>query len=117
MISNEEKGCKEPGTLTSKLSPKDDNGNQNKKQTKKKNYQKERSKKLSVLLRAKTTFRIWNFYFSQILSEIVEKQHVLTPFNLFSKFSHCLTLFSIFSVHVNGIVFRTSLNFVIDWLT
>ena len=30
MISNEEKGCKEPETLTSKLSPKDDNGSQKK---------------------------------------------------------------------------------------
>ena len=57
MISNEEKGCKEPGTLTSKLSPQDDHGSQ-KKKNKTKNYQKERSKKLSVLLRAKTTFRI-----------------------------------------------------------
>ena len=55
MISNEEKGCKEPETLTSKLSPKDDNGSQKKT---KKSYQKERSEKLSVLLRAKTTFKI-----------------------------------------------------------
>ena len=53
MISNEEKGCKEPETLTSKLSPKDDNGSQTKK-----SYQKERSEKLSVLLRAQTTFKI-----------------------------------------------------------
>ena len=52
----------------------------------------------------RTTFSIWNFYFGQILSGIVEKQHVLTSFDLFFKFSHCLTLFSIFSVHVNWIL-------------
>ena len=34
MISNEEKGCKEPGTLTSKLSPQDDHGSQKKKKKK-----------------------------------------------------------------------------------
>ena len=41
MISNEEKGCKESETLTSKLSPKDDNGSQKKqKKAIKKNDQK-----------------------------------------------------------------------------
>ena len=56
--------------------------------------------------RAKTTFKIWNFYFSQILTGIVEK-HILTSFYFFFKFSHCLTLFSTLSVHVNWIVFHT----------
>ena len=51
------------------------------------------------------TFKIWFFYFSQILTEIVEKQHALTPFNYFSKFSHCLSLFPMFLVHANWIVF------------
>ena len=45
-------------------------------------------------------FKFENFYFAQVLTEIVEKQHVLTPSNFFFKFSHCLTLFPIFSVHV-----------------
>ena len=58
-----------------------------------------------ITLRAKTTFQIWNFYFSQILTGIVEDQRVLTPFNLFFKSSHCLTLFPIFSVYVNWIEF------------
>ena len=40
MISNEEKGCKEPGTLTSKLSPQDDHGSQKKKKKKKKTIKK-----------------------------------------------------------------------------
>ena len=56
-------------------------------------------------LRAKTTFKIRNFCFSQILTGIVEEQHVLTPFNFFFKFSHCLTKFPIFLVHVNWITF------------
>ena len=50
-------------------------------------------------------FQIWNFYFLQISTGIVEKKHVLTPFNFIFKFSHCLTLFPIFLVHVNWIVF------------
>ena len=39
-----------------------------------------------TVLRAKTTLKVWNFYFTQILTEIVEKQLILTLFNLFSKF-------------------------------
>ena len=57
------------------------------------------------ILRAKTTFKVWYFYFLQILTVIVEKRNILTPFNFFFKFPHCLTLFPIFSVHVNWIVF------------
>ena len=56
-------------------------------------------------LRAETTFKIWDLYFAQILIGIVEKQHVLTPFSFFFKCSHCLTIFPIFSIHVNWIVF------------
>ena len=37
-------------------------------------------------LRAKTTFKIWNFYFAQILTGLVQRQHILTPFNFFSNF-------------------------------
>ena len=58
-----------------------------------------------TVLRAKTTFKIWYFYLAQILTWIVEKQHVLTSFNFFFKFSDCLTLFPIMSVHVNWNVF------------
>ena len=71
----------------------------------------------SLMLSAKTAFKIWNFYFSQILTGIVEKQHVLTPFNFFCTLSHCLALFSIFSVDINWIIFyvtATFLNFTID---
>ena len=66
--------------------------------------------------RAKATFKIWNFYFAQILTVIVEKQHrhVLAPFNFCFKFSHSLTLFPIFSLHVNWVVFYTSLDFIIN---
>ena len=56
-------------------------------------------------LKTKAFFKVWNFYFAQILTKIFEKQYVLTPFNLFFKFLHCLTLFPIFLVHVNWIVF------------
>ena len=38
--------------------------------------------KIKFQLRAKTTFKTWNFNFPKILTGIVEKQHVLTPFNL-----------------------------------
>ena len=58
----------------------------------------------------KTTFKIWNFYFTQILAGIVEK-HVLTAFNFFFKFLHSLTLFPIFSVHVNWIAFYITAHF------
>ena len=58
-----------------------------------------------TVLRAKITFKIWYFYLAQILTWIVEKQHVLTSFNFFFKFSYCLTLFPIISVHVNLNVF------------
>ena len=58
-----------------------------------------------TVLRAKTTFKIWYFYLAQILTGIVEKQHVLTSCNFFFKFSYCLTLFPIISVHVNLNVF------------
>ena len=61
--------------------------------------------RLSFKTQLRATFKIWNFYFAQILTWIVEKQHVLTPFNFVFKFSHCLTLFPIFLVHVNWIVF------------
>ena len=60
---------------------------------------------INRVLRAKRTFKTWNVYFAQILTEVVEKQHVLTPLNFFFKFSHYLTLFPIFSVHVNWIIF------------
>ena len=56
-------------------------------------------------LRVKATFKIWIFYFSQILTGNVEKQHVSTPSNFIFKFSHSLTLFPIFSAHENWIVF------------
>ena len=56
-------------------------------------------------LRGKTTFKIWYFYLAQILTGIVEKRHVLRPFNFFFKFSYCLSLFPIFPVHVNWIEF------------
>ena len=58
-----------------------------------------------IRLSLKTTFKIWNFHFAQILKEIVEKQHVLTPIIFFFNISHCLTLLPVFSVHVNWIVF------------
>ena len=61
-------------------------------------------------LKNKTIFKIWNFCFAQILREIVEKQHVLTPLNFFFKFLHCLTLFPIFLVPVNWIVFYVTLH-------
>ena len=39
---------------------------------------------------------------------MVEKQHVLTSFNFFFKFSHYLNIFPIFWVHVNwGIIYVT----------
>ena len=38
---------------------------------------------INRVLRAKRTFKTWNFYFAQILTEVVEKQHVLTPLNFF----------------------------------
>ena len=60
-----------------------------------------RCKALICNLRAQKTFKISKFYFTEILAGIVEKQHALAPFNFFFQFSHCLTLFPIFSVHVN----------------
>ena len=60
----------------------------------------------SMFKKTKTTlYKIWNFYFAQILAGTIEKQHVLTPFNFFLKFSHCLASFPIFSVDVNWIFF------------
>ena len=38
------------------------------------------------------------FYFEQI-QRIVEEQHVLTPFNFFLEFLHCLTVFLMFLTH------------------
>ena len=63
----------------------------------------------SIYLRAWKTFKIWNFHFAQILAGIVKRQHVLIPFNFFFKFSHCLTLFPLFSVHVNWILFYVTI--------
>ena len=48
-------------------------------------------------LRAKTTFRIWIFCLAQILTGLIERQHVLTHFNFFFKFSHCLHCSQLFS--------------------
>ena len=62
------------------------------------------SRPLFCFLSTKTTFKICEFFFSQILAGIAEKQHALAPFNFF-KFSHCLTLLPVFSVHVNLILF------------
>ena len=61
-------------------------------------------------LRAKTTIKIWKFYFAQVLTGIVGKQDILIHFNFFFKFSHCLTLFPVFSVHVNWVVFYVTAN-------
>ena len=63
---------------------------------------------LDFFFRAKTTFKVWIFFFAQNLTGIVEKQYVLTPFKWLFKFSHCLTLLPIFSVHVNSIVFHVT---------
>ena len=53
--------------------------------------------------------KAWNFYFGWIVTEIVEKKHMSTPFNFFIFFFqiwHCLTLFPILLVEVNWIVFH-----------
>ena len=57
---------------------------------------------------SRSTFKVWNFYFAQILTGIVEKKNYLTPFDFFFKFTHCLTLFPILLVHVNWILFNVT---------
>ena len=47
----------------------------------------------NMVLRARQPSKSEGF-FGQILTKIVEKQHILTPFS-------CLTLFPTFSVHLN----------------
>ena len=55
-------------------------------------------------LGAKITLKTGNFYFTQILTGIVEKQHEVTTF-IFFKSLHYLTLFPTFLVYVNWIWF------------
>ena len=67
---------------------------------------------LSILISGISFGGTFKFYFSQILIEIVKKQHILTLFYFF-KFSHCLTLFPIFSLFIfcdcdRGIMLRLS---------
>ena len=67
---------------------------------------------LSILISGISFGGTFKFYFSQILIEIVKKQHILTLFYFF-KFPHCLTLFPIFSLFIfcdcdRGIMLRLS---------
>ena len=63
-----------------------------------------------VLNRDKKFFRMCKVLESNIIvTEIVEKKHMSTPFNFFNFFFqiwHCLTLFPILLVEVNWIVFH-----------